>query len=225
MKNKIPGFGLSAKGETLLFNGRVSDWKFFYPFCILHFAFCILLTSCGNDDQSTPKPRAYFRIDFPEKKYQPYNGQCPFSFDYPDYAFVSRDSADNNQPCWLNLDYPRFHARLHITYAPIEDNLKEHLENSRSLAIEHTLKASAIDEIPVVRDSAKVYGLIYNLEGNTASPYQFYLTDSVNHFFRGALYFSARPNGDSTAPVVNFLKADIEQMIHSFRWRGVSGKR
>lgn len=183
------------------------------------FALSTILLSCDGNELGMPKPKAYFRIDLPEKKYLLYDSLCPFSFDYPDYARVFADNEKLNEQCWLNLDYPKFHARLHITYAKLENNLKEHLENSRRFVIEHALKASAIDEIPVVQDSTKVYGLIYNLEGNSASPYQFYLTDSVNHFFRGALYFSSKPNADSTAPVVKFLKADIERMIHSFRWK------
>jgi len=60
----------------------------------------------------------------------------------------------------------------------------------------------------------------YNIKGaDAASTYQFYLTDSTSNFLRGALYFDLVPNNDSLSPVIDFLKADIEQMITSFRWK------
>ena len=48
------------------------------------------LTSCQDPDYS-PKPRGYFRIDFPHKAYKTYNGPCPFSFEYPEYSSVEVD--------------------------------------------------------------------------------------------------------------------------------------
>ncbi|MBT6439384.1 MAG: gliding motility lipoprotein GldD, partial [Flavobacteriales bacterium] len=78
---------------------------------------------------------------------------------------------------------------------------------------------SDIQEKLIVNDSAKVYGLVYFLEGNAASSMQFYLTDSTNHFLRGALYFNAKPNPDSIAPVQEFIRQDIVHFINSFKWK------
>jgi len=66
----------------------------------------------------------------------------------------------------------------------------------------------------------EVYGLIYDIKGSdAASSYQFYLTDSLSKFVRGALYFNLVPNNDSLSPVIDFLKVDLEHMITSFRWK------
>jgi gliding motility-associated lipoprotein GldD len=93
------------------------------------------------------------------------------------------------------------------------------VEDSRELAIKHQIKASGLDQSEIRRDSAKVYGLIYDISGNTASSMQFFLTDSSNHFLRGSLYFNVAPNIDSLQIVVDFLKKDIHQMINSFKWK------
>ncbi|MCK5170865.1 MAG: gliding motility lipoprotein GldD, partial [Bacteroidales bacterium] len=69
-----------------------------------------------------------------------------------------------------------------------------------------------------VRPEKDVYGILYEIEGNAASSVQFFLTDSIKHYIRGALYFNVEPNKDSLAPVINFVKEDIKILIESFEW-------
>ncbi len=92
------------------------------------------------------------------------------------------------------------------------------VEYARELAFKHTVKANAIDQKIINYPDKKVYGVYYAIDGNTASSVQFFLTDSVNHYFRGALYFNERPQYDSIQPVVSFLKEDIDVMIKTFTW-------
>ena len=180
----------------------------------------LCFSSCGSDEEDfTPKPRGYFRISLPEKKYQVYNSDCPFTFEAPVYAFVHPDEEKNTEPCWLNIDFPRFKGRLHLSYKPVTNNLRTLLEDARFFASKHQIKASAIEEIVIKRDSVNVYGLVYDIEGNAASSLQFYLTDSTSHFLRGALYFLAPPNNDSIAPVVEFIRKDVFNLLNTFRWK------
>ena len=79
------------------------------------------------------------------------------------------------------------------------------------------MMAAAISESVYINEKYKVYGLLYDYEGITATSTQFYLTDSVNHFFRGALYFNTEVT-DSLLPINNFLKEDIKHMIETFKW-------
>ena len=178
----------------------------------------IVLFSCS--DGFTPKPKGFFRIDFPEKAYSAYTGNCPFTFEYPVYTEVNLHEGKNTRPCWLNLDFPAFKGRLHLSYFDVSQEIdtaishsriEKHLEDSRSLAYKHTIKAQAIDEITVNNALNRVHGIIYDIKGtSTASSLQFFLTDSTNHFLRGALYFSVAPRNDSLAPVINFIKEDID---------------
>ena len=51
-----------------------------------------------------------------------------------------------------------------------------------------------------------------------ATPLQFYITDSTQHFMRGSLYFNHRPNPDSTAPVLDRMEADVRKLMETLRW-------
>lgn len=179
----------------------------------------IFLFSCNNDE-FTPKPKGYFRIKFPEKKYKEFNSSCPFIFQYPDYAIIIKDkNMLKNEKCWYNIYFPDFKAVIHITYKEVHNNLNKLSEDSRLLAYKHTIKANNIIEQLFYFKDKKVFGMKYFIEGNTASSYQFHITDSTKHFLRGSLYFEAKPNKDSIAPVYKFIKKDIEHLIKTFRWK------
>lgn len=188
---------------------------------LLLFLPLLFLISCGEDEDAvfTPKPRAYYRIDFPQKKYVTYDSVCPFTFETPVYSLVEKDMDPNSKPCWINIKYPQFRAQLHVSYALLNNDLNTYIETSRELAIKHQIKASGLDQQVIIRDSAKVYGLFYDIAGNTASSMQFYVTDSSNHFLRGSLYFNVAPNIDSMKIVVDYLKTDVLHMIQSFKWK------
>lgn len=184
---------------------------------------CLLLfASCMNDDNYQPRRKGYFRIALPEKKYTTYSSGCPFTFEYPTYAEVVKDSDSDAQPCWLNVVYPRFKGKLYLSYKELDthSNLRSFTEECRTFASKHEIKASAIDEKDWDNPKERVYGLIYDIEGNAASNFQFYLTDSTHNFIRGALYFYSVPNKDSLEPVLKFVKQDIYHMVETFRWKG-----
>jgi gliding motility-associated lipoprotein GldD len=155
----------------------------------------------------------------PPRKYNYFASDCPFRFEHHSLSAVRKTSNQAAEPCWLNIDYPYFDCTVHLSYKKIENNAVKYIEDARTLAYKHTLKATNIEEFPVIRDSAKVYGLIYSLEGSTASSLQFYLTDSSRHFIRGALYFNVAPNIDSLAPVLQYVRGDINRLINSFSWQ------
>lgn len=180
-----------------------------------------LLAACSSESVDSPKPKGYFRIKFPAKAYQSYQSSCPFTFEYPVYAQMALDTDKNAKPCWNNLNFPQFNGQLHLTYYDVfsEKNYNEMTESARKLAMKHTVKANAIDQKLISYPEKKVYGVYYAIEGNTASSVQFFLTDSVHHYFRGALYFNERPQYDSIQPVVKFIKKDIDRLIETFRWK------
>ncbi len=180
----------------------------------------ILLVACSNDDY-VPKKIGYFRIELPEPAYQLKALQCPFSFETSQISrieYITGKGETNN--CWFDISYPTLRGRLHMTYLPVHGNLREYLEESRGLTYEHQVKASQIKSTIINRPNDRVYGLSYDLDGNVASAYQFYLTDSTSHFVRGSLYFETRPNVDSIQPVLDYVKKDIVHLIESFRWKG-----
>lgn len=178
-----------------------------------------LIAACGSD--YSPKPRGYFKIDFPEKKYQEYNEACPFSFDFPVYASIIPDTKKDAKPCWMDVYYPDFNGRIHLSYQSFSNKKQfdQLVEDARTFAFKHTVKATAIDEAVISYPEKKVYGIFYSIDGNTASSVQFFLTDSTKNYIRGALYFNEQPRLDSIQPVLDFVKKDIDHMIKTFKWQ------
>ncbi|MGX5688285.1 gliding motility lipoprotein GldD [Arcticibacter tournemirensis] len=183
----------------------------------------VALTSCNScgDDSYSPKPRGFYRLQFPAKAYQEYSGPCPYTFKYPTYSRILRDSSRDAQPCWINIDFPQLNGKIHLSYHPVTSQkvFNELVEDSRTFAFKHTVKATSIDEARIMYPQKKVYGVYYTIEGNTASSVQFFLTDSTRHYLRGALYFNEAPRIDSIKPVLDFVKKDIDVMIKSFTWK------
>ncbi|MGD0581805.1 MAG: gliding motility lipoprotein GldD [Bacteroidales bacterium] len=177
---------------------------------------CILV-GCGN--QTVPKPMGHFRIDFPLKSYRLYDTTCPFVFEYPVYARISYDIGKISEPCWFNIEFPQYRAKIHVSYIKIDGNLEAILNESHDFAYSHSIKADAITEQPWLNPENRVYGILYDIKGNAASSVQFVVTDSIHNFLRGALYFTAPPNEDSLAPVIKFFREDIVHMVETLKWK------
>lgn len=179
----------------------------------------VIFISYSCKQQGTPKPRGYFRIDLPEKAYIKLDSVMPYTLEYATYARIQNDPSPVAEPYWINVTYPQFGARIHITYKYINDNLYEILEDNIRLAYSHSVKADAINDRLFMDEENNVFGIVFQIKGDAASPVQFFATDSVKHFLRGALYFQSRPNKDSLAPVVEFITDDIFHMMESIRWK------
>jgi len=197
--------------------------KSFPLFLIAVIGLVSLISACNS--KYTAKPRGYFAIDFPEKKYQLFNESgYPYSFEYPVYGKIIRDEsffdAKPENPWWINVDFPQFRGRIYISYKDVnQNNFDSLVSDAFELAYkQHTYKASAIEPEPFETPKG-LSGVYFSLEGNTATANQFFVTDSTRHFLRGALYFDAAPNADSLGIVNDFLKQDLRHLINSLEWR------
>lgn len=193
-------------------------YKLFFSF------FLLIMVSC-NSEYTVGKKRGYFKIDFPEKKYQEFaQPGYPYSFEYPVYSSIIRDTTffENapENPWWINIDFPQFAARVHMSYKEIGKNKFDSLVNDafKLSYKQHTYKASAIEDSAMVTPN-NIHGMYFTLSGNTATANQFFLTDSTRHFLRGALYFAATPNEDSIGIVNDFLKKDLLHLINTLKWK------
>jgi gliding motility-associated lipoprotein GldD len=185
--------------------------------------FLIFIAACNSDYPY--RPRGYFKIALPPKSYQKFDKPgFPYTFEYPTYATIIQDTSFFEQrpenPYWINIDFPQFGGRIHLSYKQIGPNKFDSLVNDAfTLSYkQHTYKASAIDPEPFTTPNGSS-GVYFNLRGNTATANQFFITDSTRHFLRGALYFAATPNEDSLRPVNQFLRQDVEHLINTVQWR------
>lgn len=179
----------------------------------------VLLVGCGSRELETPKPRGYFRIEYPAHSYQVYDSLEPFRFEYPTYSLLVSDTDLVLRRYWFNIEFPSQKATLHMSYKTINDDILALLEDSRSLVYKHTVKAESIDEKLIMDPKKRKFGMYYIIKGDAASSFQFVVTDSTRHFLRGALYFNVVPNKDSLAPTLAFIRQDVEHFVQSLEWK------
>ncbi|MDR1895433.1 MAG: gliding motility lipoprotein GldD [Prevotellaceae bacterium] len=166
----------------------------------------IFISSCSN---YIPKPKGYLRFDLPEKEYQLFDSVCPFKFEYPLYGKMIPNEKGY---CWYDLYFPQYSSTIYLSYNPINNNFAQLLDDTHEFLYRHSVKADAIEE-QFVQNKHNIAGLLFDIGGNAASSVQFFVTDSINHFLRGSLYFYSTPNRDSLAPLINFFREDIERLM------------
>lgn len=178
--------------------------------------------SCSED--FVPKPKAELRLEYPRAKYVDDNLELPFAFEKNLLAakVVTKELKASTKSYGINLEYPALKGTIFLTYKSIEKdkkNLKDFLRDAQKLTLEHTKKADEIPAYPFEDSERKVYGMLSEVKGNVASPAQFYVTDSVNHFLTGSVYFFAKPNYDSILPAANYLQNDIKRIMETVSWK------
>ena len=193
--------------------------KLYNLFLLAIVLFCL---SCGED--YLPKPKAYLRLDYPQASYETSNLDLPFTFEKNQLASnVSSKKLKSATPSYgVNLDYPALKGTLFLTYKSVEsnkENLMKYFRDAQKFTLEHTVKADEIPVYPFESKQHKVYGVLSEVKGDVASPVQFYVTDSVQHFLTGSLYFRAKPNYDSILPAVNYIQKDIKHMMETLQWK------
>ncbi len=218
-----------------------SRLKYFFFFILSIFLF-ICFQACNST--YTSKKKGYFKIDLPKHDYVSFDKpDFPYSFDYPAYAQVMKDSTyfDSNpeNPWWINIDFPGLNARIFLSYKVIggkamykikqpDGSYKDstginQFDKMVNDAFNLTNKNQAISSS--IKDSFfhtrnGITGVFFKVGGNAATAKQFFVSDTSKHFLRGALYFDATPNVDSLKPVQDFLQVDMDRLINSFRWKG-----
>lgn len=180
----------------------------------------LLFAACGGNQNYVPKPKAFNRISLPEHTYQALPDSLPYQFEYSEHAQLLPDTSWIAEPYWINLYYPELVANVQLTYKPIqgkEARLREYLTDSYKLTAKHQVKASGIQE-SVIRTPSGKTAVVQELSGEVPSQFQFFITDSTEHFLRGALYFRTATANDSLAPVIEYVKEDMVHMLNTLEW-------
>jgi gliding motility-associated lipoprotein GldD len=187
-----------------------------------YIAALVLLVLVGCEQDPVPKPRGYFRIDLPEQRYARWSDPASFSAELPAYARMVEQRSESDAR-WYDLRFPGQRATVHLTWTAVNGSLGALIEDAHAFKGKHEMKAARIGRDRVLRDSVRVYGTLFDVDGDVASPLVFYLTDSTRHFLYGALYFDSRPNADSLAPVTQRIREDVRHLAGTLEWG--SGKQ
>lgn len=184
----------------------------------------LMLYSC--EYTYTPKKKGYPRVVLPTKSYRLFDKPgFPYSFEYPTYATIVRDTVffdePTENPYWINIDFPSLDGKIYISYKEInaQNKIGKLIDDAFTMTYKHSVRADAIKDRVYEEPANHKYAVFYDVKGNAATAKQFYITDSVKHFLRGALYFNARPNEDSLLLVNDFVEEDMEHMIETLRWK------
>lgn len=185
---------------------------------IIYTLLALLLFSCG-DENTVPKPSTFLRLDIQNEGYVNYQSNCGYSFDV-DKIFRVKDVVDSagNLTCHKDIDFGKLNGIMNLSYIDMNRPLKEYINYALDKMEAHKVKAIAIDDSTFLYPKKRVFGALFELKGDVASPFQFYLTDSTKHFVSGVVYFNSVPNYDSLRPSLDYLKKDIIRMIETFEW-------
>lgn len=186
----------------------------------------MFVVACNEPPPRTPKPRAYPRVIYPEKRLTNFDmANCPFTTRIPSYFKLQKDTLQSESEarfdCWYDLYCEDLNGYLHMSYVPIE-NRKQFdglINDAFKMADKHNIKASSRQESVISEPNRKLHGLIFEIDGPVATPLQFFVTDSTEHFLRASLYFKAAVNRDSIAPVYEYLREDVYGMVEEMAWR------
>lgn len=189
---------------------------------IIYLLAIVVFFSCGDDP--VPKPKAFLRLDYPPAKYIHAKVDVPFSFETNLLAteLNTKKIDATTESYGINIEYPLLKGTIFLTYKAVEgsrENLKSFLKDAHNFTQKHMSRA---DEIPVdvyENKEENKYGQFAEVKGNVASQAQFFITDSVNHFLTGSLYFHVKPNYDSILPAANYLQKDIIHIMESVKWK------
>ncbi|OYU84218.1 MAG: gliding motility lipoprotein GldD [Flavobacterium sp. BFFFF2] len=172
----------------------------------------ILICSCKQE--TLPKPLGQLRLEYPHATYKPSASPYPFYFENNTISKVSTQANGS-----IEIKYPKMKATIYLTYKKVDGNIKSLLRDVQKLTYNHVIKADDILEQPYLNPSNKVYGMLYQINGNAATNAEFYATDSVKHFLTGSVYFYVKPNFDSIYPASEYVKKDLRHLMETLKWK------
>lgn len=215
---------LICKNLSIDAGNCVQIFKFarsFAPSFFHFFIFSFLFFSCASSEPSyAPKPKAYPRLDLPAQTYQPLREKHPYSFEYSTNATILPDTFARAEPHWIFINYPSLNANIQLTYKPLQKNsnqLSGLINDAYKLVAAHQVKASGVKE-QVLKTKMGKSAVLFEIDGDVASPIQFFSTDTTAHYLRGAIYFGVADKQDSLRPVVDYLKKDVIRLLNTLRW-------
>lgn len=171
----------------------------------------LCISSCK--EEVIPKPKAQMRLEYPQVELATLETN-DFTFQYNKLAKAEAIKQDA-----FTLEYPDMKGAIFISYKKIDNNINKLIVDAKRLSYEHAAKADNIVEQPYVNPTAKVYGALFEVQGDAASQSQFFVTDSTEHFLTGSVYFYTKPNYDSILPAAAYLQNDIRGIMETLRWK------
>lgn len=171
------------------------------------------MTSCQS--RVTPRPDGYFRIEPYAESYSPHTMGLISLLINDSAQCMATHEVGQEDVCWLNVVYPRYHATIYLSYIPVDHNFDRLMSESIDLVYRQNVITEQVEAMAYEDAGRELYATLYSLSPESATPLQFIATDSTHYLLRGALYFDSPVKTDSVAPSLQYIEQDIMQMIES----------
>jgi gliding motility-associated lipoprotein GldD len=180
----------------------------------------IVLYACSNDTP-IPKPPTYLKTELPDHTYRMVSNDCPYELKLAEIYNYKPCIFEKSNFCIQQIDLGPLNGSLFLYYIsiPSKDSLPAIINYANDKVDDHKIKADKIDFTQLIDRDKRVFGTFFELKGNVATNFQFYLTDSTNNFLRGEVLLNCRPNYDSLRPSLEYLKQDLLELVNNFKWR------
>ena len=179
------------------------------------FFFTLIIFSC--DKPNLPKQNGFLRIEFKEPYYSIYEEtDTSFNFYYNSNS-TDLEQIGNNQ---FLFEYSDLNLSLNLSFYNIKSSqdLGRKARDFSLILDTHTKKSNGVVLREYDNDNRRVFGKLYEIKGDVASPIQFYLTDSLSSFISGSVNLKFKSNYDSIFPSIQYVKNDILVLFESINW-------
>ncbi len=184
------------------------------------FLSCLFFMMACKEENPVPRPASYLRLELPDHSYTTYSDGCDYSFDVSELYQVLPAPAENGNECHKRIELGPLNGTAYIRYWNIGGEPLAFFVNSANDEIDrHKLKADNIADENIIRESDRVFGTFFELQGDVATPFQFYLTDSISHFLYCEVLFNSAPNYDSLRPTLQYVKKDLKHLTETLQWK------
>ena len=187
-----------------------------------NYIFIIFIVFFGCENYFLPKESAYLRLDYPKPEYELIdNKEFPFFFETNSRLSEISDIDINLESIDFIINYNQLNAQINFQYKNVnsKEKLNAYILDLKTAIEIHSMMANSVKIKDYSLKEKNIFGRIFDLSGSVASPYQFYLTDSINNIISGFVYFNIKPNYDSILPAINYIENDIIYLIESFDWK------
>ncbi len=187
-----------------------------------NYIFVIFIVLFGCENYFLTKQSAYLRLDYPKPEYKLIDDKdFPFFFEANTILSEISDIDINPESIDFIINYNQLNAQINFQYKNVNSNekLNAYILDLKMTIETHSTMANSVKIKDYSLKEKNIFGRIFDLSGDVASPYQFYLTDSTNNIISGLVYFNIKPNYDSILPAINYIENDIIHLIESFNWK------
>ncbi|MEY4572965.1 MAG: hypothetical protein RLZ10_2226 [Bacteroidota bacterium] len=187
--------------------------KTIFTILVLFFIF-----SC-TEEIYIPKPPTHLEVDLPNHSYQAFTDSSRYSFEISKLWSV-REKFNETDSLILYLG-KEIDGDIHFQFSRIDsiNTLGKVVNHTFGKVDFHKIRAKQMLDTNFIFRDKRVFGTLFEFIGNSATNFQFYLTDSTDNFLRSELLIRRTPNYDSLQPTLNYIKKDLIHLINTFEWK------